>query len=129
MLRSPLRVRCAAWLLVAFMVTSVGPVATAALAESSGQDDEHACCPEKVGEDAQPTRSSDVPLPCCAIGNANSQAPAGAPTVTRVSAPHVVPVPTPAWSQSLAPRIHPRPHTTVTLGPVPRLIRTSVLLI
>ena len=129
MVRTPLRVLFATWTLVALIVTSVGPVVNAALGESSGQTDDHACCPEKLGEDAADSRPSDAPLPCCAIGSANAPVPAGVPTVVRSNAPHAVPILAPSWSQSLAPRIETRHHAGVTLGPIPLVIRTSVLLI
>lgn len=129
MVRTPLRVLFATWTLVALIVTSVGPVAAAALVESSGQGDDHACCPEKVSEEAPASRSTDAPAPCCAIGNANEQAPARTPTVVGANAPHAVPLLAPSWSQSLAPRIKTRPRTGVTPGPIPLVIRTSVLLI
>jgi hypothetical protein len=117
------------WTLVALIVTSVGPVVTAALGESSGQRDEHACCPEKVGEGASASRTTDAPLPCCAIGSGNPETPVGTPTVVRATAPQAVPILAPFWSQSLAPRVEARPHTGPTLGPIPLVIRTSVLLI
>ncbi len=128
MVRTRLRVLLATWTLVTLILTSVGPVVTAALVDSSGQRDDHACCPEKVGEGAPASRSSDTPLPCCAIGNANEQPTAGIPTVVRVSALHGVPIPAPFWSQSPA-LLETRPHVNVALGPIPLVIRTSVLLI
>jgi hypothetical protein len=129
MVRTPLRVVLATWTLVALIVTSVGPVVNAALGEPSGQRDDHACCPETIGPDGQASRSSDGSLPCCAIGNASPQVPAGTPTVVRSSAPPAAPVLAPSWSQTLAPLLDARPCTGVTLGPIPIVLRTSVLLI
>lgn len=129
MVRTPLRVLLATWTLVTLIVTSVGPVVSAALGEPSGQRDDHPCGSGTPFEVAPTSRSLDAPMPCCAIGNANSQPPAGTPTVTRSNASQAVPVLSPSWSQSSAPRIEAHPYTGVTLGPIPLVIRTSVLLI
>ena len=129
MVRTPLRVVLATWTLVTLIVASVGPVAIAALGEPSGQRDDHACGSETPGEVAPSSRSLDAPMPCCAIGSANAQTPAGTPTVTRSSAPLNLPILSPSWNQSSAPRIEAHPYRGVTLGPIPLVIRTSVLLI
>lgn len=129
MVRTPLRVLLATWTLVALIVTSVGPVVSAAWAEASGQGDDHACCPEKVGEGAPASRSSDAPVPCCAIGNPGSRSPAGTPTPVRSSTPHDTPVLAPSWNQSVSPRVDVQLQAVVAFGPIPLVIRTSVLLI
>lgn len=129
MVRTPLRVLFATWTLVALIVTSVGPAVNLAWAEASGQRGAHACCPETVGEGAPADHLPDAPPPCCAVGNANSQAPASAPTPGRSGAPNEAAVLAPAWNQTLAPKVEVEPHSSGTLGPIPLVIRTSVLLI
>jgi hypothetical protein len=128
MVRTPLRVVFATWTLVALIVTSVGPAVNSAWAEASGQRADHACCPQAVSESA-PVGRQPVPLPCCAVGNASQQVPAIAPAPVRSGTPNQAAVLTPSWTQSLLTSVGAPPHVNAARGPIPLVLRTSVLLI
>lgn len=118
----------ASWALIAVMAVGLAPAITHAMGGVSSQSDDHACCPLTIGQAAPENHSPGVP-PCCLIGGASTQVPASAPSLVRSGVSDVSVVLAPTWAQVLAMAIDSRPAVIVSPGPIPLLLRTSVLLI
>jgi len=118
----------ASWALVAVVAAGVAPAITHAWGGASSQSDAHACCPLTIGQAAPEHHSTGAP-PCCLIGSTSTQVPASAPFPVRSGVSDMAVVPAPMWAQALAVTIDSRPAANVSPGPIPLLLRTSVLLI
>jgi hypothetical protein len=119
----------AASMLVVLIAASVESAVMYAMGGSPDASVDHACCPESVGEHAPEGRSAGAPLPCCAVGRSGSKAPAGTPVPAQSAAASAALVPTPSWNQTVVAGTGLLPRLLVVSGPIPLVIRTSVLLI
>ncbi len=125
--RSRLRLFAAAVTLCALLVTGVSPAVARVMAQAPA--DSHACCPETIRETAAEGHQDGAPMPCCAVGNTRQPAPVrgstpvrGAVSITPAAPDHFYTPPL----RLVAPLVAP---STIPLGQIPPLLRTSVLLI
>jgi len=127
MVRTRFRLLVAAGTLLALLGTGVSPVIARVMAGAPA--DSHACCPETIRASATEGHQTDVPMPCCAIGNTRQPVPAKGQTPTR-GAESVVPVgPEEFRHPPVRAALTLLAFSSIPLGQIPPLLRTSVLLI
>lgn len=119
----------AAWMLVALIAASVEPVVTYAMGGPHDESADHTCCPESVSERAPEGRATGTLPACCAVGRSSPRAPANMPSPVRSVAAGPAVVPGPSWHQASGSRVSAAPRPPAIFGPIPLVIRTSVLLI
>jgi hypothetical protein len=125
--RTPLRLFVAAGTLCALLVTGVSPAVARVVAGASA--DSHACCPETIRETAAEGHQAGAPMPCCAIGNTRQPAPVRGTTPVRGAASMTPAGPDHFYTPPVCPAAPLVAPSTIPLGQIPPLLRTSVLLI
>ncbi len=127
MVRTRFRLLVAAATLFALLATGVSPAVARVMAGAPADD--HACCPESFRETAAEGHQDGAPMPCCAVGNRRQPPPVKGTTPISGAASM-----SPSGSdQFYTPPVRPAAPllaiSSIPLGQIPPLLRTSVLLI